>query len=71
MILSRTSQYAIQALIFVATQPRGVPVLIHTLTVDGIAATPVKIGTALPPHLPELLKQLRRNASLLRRDAGS
>lgn len=27
MILSRTSQYAIQALIFVATQPRGEPVL--------------------------------------------
>jgi len=31
MILSRTSQYAIQALIFVATQPRGVPVLIRTV----------------------------------------
>jgi len=31
MILSRTSQYAIQALIFVATQPRGVPVLIRTI----------------------------------------
>lgn len=27
MILSRTSQYAIQALIYVATQPRGEPVL--------------------------------------------
>lgn len=27
MILSRTSQYAIQALIFIATQPRGEPVL--------------------------------------------
>lgn len=27
MILSRTSQYAIQALIFVATQPKGQPVL--------------------------------------------
>jgi Rrf2 family protein len=31
MILSRTSQYAIQALIFIATQPRGVPVLIRTV----------------------------------------
>jgi Rrf2 family protein len=27
MILSRTSQYAIQALIFIATQPKGQPVL--------------------------------------------
>lgn len=27
MILSRTSQYAIQALIYIATQPRGIPVL--------------------------------------------
>ena len=27
MILSRTSQYAIQSLIFIATQPRGEPVL--------------------------------------------
>lgn len=27
MILSRTSQYAIQALIYIATQPRGEPVL--------------------------------------------
>lgn len=27
MILSRTSQYAIQALIYIAAQPRGVPVL--------------------------------------------
>lgn len=27
MILSRTSQYAVQALIFIATQPRGTPVL--------------------------------------------
>lgn len=31
MILSRTSQYAIQALIFIAAQPRGVPVLIRTV----------------------------------------
>ena len=27
MILSRTSQYAVQALIFIATRPRGEPVL--------------------------------------------
>ncbi|MDP1609931.1 MAG: Rrf2 family transcriptional regulator [Sulfuritalea sp.] len=31
MILSRTSQYAIQALIYIATQPRGVPVLNRTV----------------------------------------
>lgn len=31
MILSRTSQYAIQSLIFIATQPHGVPVLIRTI----------------------------------------
>ncbi len=31
MILSRTSQYAIQSLIYIAAQPRGVPVLIRTV----------------------------------------
>ena len=31
MILSRTSQYAIQALIYIATQPRGIPVLNRTV----------------------------------------
>ncbi len=31
MFLSRTSQYAIQFLIFIATQPRGVPVLIRAV----------------------------------------
>lgn len=31
MILSRTSQYAIQALIYMATQPRGVAVLNRTI----------------------------------------
>ncbi|MFA7280239.1 MAG: Rrf2 family transcriptional regulator [Sterolibacterium sp.] len=31
MILSRTSQYAIQALIYIATQPRGVPILNRTV----------------------------------------
>ena len=31
MILSRTSQYAIQALICIATQPRGVPILNRTV----------------------------------------
>lgn len=31
MILSRTSQYAIQALVYLASQPRGVPVLAHDI----------------------------------------
>ncbi len=31
MILSRTSQYAIQALIYIATQPPGTPVLTRTV----------------------------------------
>jgi DNA-binding IscR family transcriptional regulator len=31
MILSRTTQYAIQALIYMATQPRGVAVLNRTI----------------------------------------
>lgn len=31
MILSRTSQYAIQALIYIATQPRGIPILNRTV----------------------------------------
>lgn len=31
MILSRTSQYAIQALVHLAIQPRGVPVLAHDI----------------------------------------
>jgi Rrf2 family protein len=31
MILSRTSQYAIQALIYIATQPPGIPVLNRTV----------------------------------------
>jgi len=32
LILSRTSQYAIQALIYIATQPRGEPILNRTVT---------------------------------------
>ena len=31
MILSRTGQYAVQALIYIATQPKGVPVLNRTI----------------------------------------
>lgn len=51
MILSRTSQYAIQALIYVATQPRGVPVLIR------------KIAEHLsvpPPYLAKIMQSLGR-----------
>jgi Rrf2 family protein len=51
MILSRTSQYAIQALIFVATQPRGVPVLIRT--VAGHLQVP-------PPYLAKIMQSLSR-----------
>lgn len=51
MILSRTSQYAIQALIFVATQPPGVPVLIR------------KVAEHLdvpPPYLAKIMQSLGR-----------
>ena len=41
MILSRTSQYAIQALIYMATQPAGVAVLNRTIA--------EKLGVS--PHL--------------------
>ena len=51
MILSRTSQYAIQALIFVATQPRGVPVLIR----------PVAARLSVPPpFLAKIMQSLSR-----------
>lgn len=51
MILSRTSQYAIQALIFVATQPRGVPVLIRT----------VAEHLSVPPsYLAKIMQSLNR-----------
>lgn len=51
MILSRTSQYAIQALIFVATQPRGVPVLIRTVAEH--------LGVP-PPYLAKIMQSLSR-----------
>jgi Rrf2 family protein len=51
MILSRTSQYAIQALIFVATQPRGVPVLIRTVS--------ERLGVPLP-YLAKIMQNLGR-----------
>lgn len=51
MILSRTSQYAIQALIFVATQPRGIPVLIRTV------AEHLDVP---PPYLAKIMQNLSR-----------
>ncbi|MBS3917188.1 MAG: Rrf2 family transcriptional regulator [Sulfuritalea sp.] len=51
MILSRTSQYAIQALIFIATQPRGVPVLIRTVAEH--------LGVP-PPYLAKIMQSLGR-----------
>ncbi len=51
MILSRTSQYAIQALIFIATQPRGVPVLIRTV------AEHLDVP---PPYLAKIMQSLGR-----------
>jgi len=51
MILSRTSQYAIQALIFVATQPKGVPVLTRTV------AERLNVP---PPYLAKIMQDLAR-----------
>lgn len=51
MILSRTSQYAIQALIFIATQPRGVPVLIRTVA---------EHLSVPPPYLAKIMQSLSR-----------
>lgn len=51
MILSRTSQYAIQALIFIATQPRGTPVLIRTV------AAHLGVPT---PYLAKIMQSLSR-----------
>lgn len=51
MILSRTSQYAIQALIFMATQPRDVPVLIRTVAEH--------LGVP-PPYLAKIMQNLSR-----------
>lgn len=51
MILSRTSQYAIQAMIFIATQPRGVPVLIRKVAEH--------LGVP-PPYLAKIMQSLSR-----------
>ncbi len=51
MILSRTSQYAIQALIFIATQPPGVPVLIRNVAEH--------LGVP-PPYLAKIMQALAR-----------
>ena len=51
MILSRTSQYAIQALIFVAMRPPGVPVLIRTV------AAHLNVP---PPYLAKIMQSLSR-----------
>ncbi|MCF8197234.1 MAG: Rrf2 family transcriptional regulator [Sulfuritalea sp.] len=51
MILSRTSQYAIQSLIFIATQPRGVPVLIRTVA---------ERLSVPPPYLAKIMQSLGR-----------
>jgi len=60
MILSRTSQYAIQALIFVATRPRGEPVLNRTM------AEYLRVP---PAYLAKILQQLCR-AGLLHSARG-
>ena len=52
MILSRTSQYAIQALIYMATQPRGVAVLNRTIA--------ERLG-APPTYLAKVLQNLCKN----------
>lgn len=49
MILSRTSQYAIQALIYIATQPHGVAVLNRTIA--------EKLGVS-PTYLAKVLQNL-------------
>ena len=57
MILSRTSQYAIQALIYIATQPRGVPVLNRT----------VAQHLSVPPaYLAKIMQNLCRGACSIR-----
>jgi len=55
MILSRTSQYAIQALIFIATQPRDVAVLNRTI---------VKHIGVPPAYLSKVLQNLSKNNML-------
>ncbi len=46
MILSRTTQYAIQALIYMATQPRGVTVLNRTIA-ENLGAPPTYLAKVL------------------------
>ena len=46
MILSRTTQYAIQALIYMATQPRGVAVLNRTIA-DHLKSSPTYLAKIL------------------------
>ncbi len=46
MILSRTTQYAIQALIYMATQPRGVSVLNRTIA-ENLGAPPTYLAKVL------------------------
>lgn len=55
MILSRTSQYAIQALIYMATQPEGVPVLNRTI------AEYLKVP---PAYLAKIMQSLSRGGIL-------
>ncbi|HUW37378.1 MAG TPA: Rrf2 family transcriptional regulator [Rhodocyclaceae bacterium] len=55
MILSRTSQYAIQALIYVAAQPRGVPVLKRMIA---------QYLNVPPAYLAKVLQTLERGALL-------
>ncbi len=46
MILSRTTQYAIQALIYIATQPRGVSVL-NRIIAENLGAPPTYLAKVL------------------------
>jgi len=55
MILSRTSQYAIQALIYIAAQPRGVPVLNRTIA---------QYLDVPPAYLAKIMQNLSRGALL-------
>lgn len=55
MILSRTSQYAIQALIYIAAQPRGVPVL------NRMVAEYLNVP---PPYLAKVMQTLGRGKLL-------
>jgi Rrf2 family transcriptional regulator, iron-sulfur cluster assembly transcription factor len=55
MILSRTSQYAIQALIFIATQPRGTAVMNRTI------AAYLNVP---PAYLAKILGKLRKGRLL-------